>query len=187
MKLSKTILAVIATGAISCGLLTQTSQAIPVTGEIFFSGGVQLDQPLGTPATQVTAWISPEAGFGNSGSFAAVAPGTAATFVAPWSFNSGPIMNFWQVAGFSFSLLSSSQQMQTMTFLNVTGTGIISGNGFDPTFGTWSFTIPNGSPQGTIFTFAAASAAVPEGGSALALLGLALVVVEGVRRKLAKA
>jgi VPDSG-CTERM motif len=74
---------------------------------------------------------------------------------------------------------------QSNTFLNVLGTGIVSGNGFDPTQATWSFTVnnSNGRPK-IMFSFAANADAVPDGGSAVALLGLALTGLEVLRRKL---
>jgi hypothetical protein len=57
------------------------------------------------------------------------------------------------------------------------------GNGFDPTFMTWSFTTQDprtGRPR--VFSFSAASGSVPDGGSTVALLGLAIVGVEALRQ-----
>jgi len=56
--------------------------------------------------------------------------------------------------------------------------------GFDPTAGEWVFTANQG---GGTFSFSSSNAAVPEGGSALILLGLGLVGLEALRRKLAVA
>jgi VPDSG-CTERM motif len=84
---------------------------------------------------------------------------------------------------FTFDLLVSTIVFQGNGFLSVSGTGTISGNGFDPTFGTWSFSTQNPSSNG-IFSFSAAGQAVPDGGSAVALLGLALTGIEVLRRKL---
>ena len=82
---------------------------------------------------------------------------------------------------------------QTNFFLNLLGTGTLfitgPGSPYDAagTSGAWSFTISN--PTGTThdtfaFTFANSQTAVPDSGSALALLGIALAGIEGVRRAL---
>ena len=73
--------------------------------------------------------------------------------------------------------------MQTGGSVTVDGTGTISGNGFDMTNGTWSFTTQNPSAHAR-FSFSAATGSVPDGGSAVALLGIALVGIEGLRRGL---
>ena len=59
------------------------------------------------------------------------------------------------------------------------------GNGFDATPGVWAFTSQNagGRPHST-FSFSANTAAVPDSGSAVALLGLALTGIEVLRRTL---
>ncbi|HET7535064.1 MAG TPA: VPDSG-CTERM sorting domain-containing protein, partial [Candidatus Didemnitutus sp.] len=58
-------------------------------------------------------------------------------------------------------------------FLAVSGTGWVTGNGFDASVGTWSFTTQNGAADGA-FSFSAASA-VPDGGYTALLLGLGLL------------
>jgi len=94
----------------------------------------------------------------------------------------------WQIGGFTFDLTSSTVVSQSATFLDVSGVGTISGNGFDPTPGTWSFnsTQADGSSNPT-FSFQANSAAVPEA-SPLALFGmgvLGLIGQQALRRKAA--
>ena len=112
-----------------------------------------------------------------------VTDGDAVTIAFPWSFNSGSVPNFWQVDGFVFNLSSSSISMQGGGSVTVNGTGTITGNGFDVTSGTWSFTTQNPSAHAR-FSFSAATGSVPDGGSAVALLGIALVGIEGLRRGL---
>jgi hypothetical protein len=78
--------------------------------------------------------------------------------------------------------------LQNADFLVIQGTGILSGNGFDPTPGTWSFT--SQSPDaGGVFSFSASGGfqAVPEGGTTLALLGVAFIGVELFRRRVLNA
>ena len=170
--LTKTILAVLATGLISCALFSQQAQADPITGAITFGGSVNMNGNANT-ATAVTAWH----GFGGVGSpvvidrdgdFASfVAPGAAAAFTAPWVFNSGTVGTpapgpgvtaLWSVGGFTFNLVTSSVFSQGGGGLVVNGYGWITGNGFDDTYGTWSFSTQNpgvGSPAR--FSFSAAT------------------------------
>ena len=85
--------------------------------------------------------------------------------------------------GFTFDLLSSTVVTHDNQFLTITGSGIVSGNGFDATAMEWSLSIQN--RGGTILSFSAIfGVAVPDGGSAVGLLGLALVGIEVLRRKL---
>jgi hypothetical protein len=188
-NLTKTILAVLAIGFISCALFSEQAQATPIQGNINFAGSVQFDTNFAN-ATRVVTWfdIFNNAGFssvapGGTGDFAGIAPGTQATMAQPWIFNpSTPTPGLWSVGVFTFDLLSSTVVTHNAQFLSITGSGIVSGNGFDPTNMEWSFTTQN--LGGTIFSYSANGVAVPDGGSAVALLGLALVGIEVLRRKL---
>jgi hypothetical protein len=182
--LSKTILAVLATGVISCGLFCPQVQAVPIAGNITFAGTVTLNPSDANTATQVTAWN----GIGGSpqvqsadGSFTGLA-GMNATFAAPWTFTSG-LANFWSVGGFTFNLTTSSITSQKLGSLTVDGTGTITKLGFDPSAGSWHFTTQNPSANAQ-FSFSAATGTLPDGGSAVALLGIALAGIEGARRVL---
>jgi hypothetical protein len=192
-NLTKTILATLAIGFVSCALFSQQAQATPIQGNINFAGGVQFDTDSLATATRVVTWFDANgnAGFssvapGGTGDFAGIPAGTQATMAQPWIFNpSTPTPGLWSVGGFTFDLLSSTIVTQNAQFLTITGTGIVSGNAFDPTSMEWSFSSQNagGHPR-TIFSFSANGVAVPDGGSAVALLGLALVGIEVLRRKL---
>jgi hypothetical protein len=75
---------------------------------------------------------------------------------------------------------------QSATFLNITGFGTASGNGFDPTPGTWSFTSSDSNGQNqTTFGFQAQSTAVPEP-STVALLGAGISSLIASRKRRAK-
>jgi PEP-CTERM motif len=207
--LPKTILAVLAIGLLSCGLLTQQAQAQiqgstdlatpaagPIIGNITFAGTVSLDTLSTSNATMVTAWhglsTTPSAGLpqvqSHDGSFNGfVTDGDGTVFHAPWSFNSGPISSFWSVDGFTFDLITSTIVSQTGSpgsgALHVAGTGTVSGNGFTTSSGTWNFTTqdPSASSQ---FSFSAASAVVPEPSSVfLSAIGLAAIVALKFSRK----
>ena len=51
---------------------------------------------------------------------------------------------------------------------------------------TWSFSAQD-DPADGVFSFSGASEAIPDGGATVALLGLALAGIEGIRRKLRRA
>jgi hypothetical protein len=198
MKIPKTILAVLAIGALSCGLFSQQAQAAQITGDINFVGSVSLDNIDLSQAHAVNHWfdvfnndghstVAP----GNSGSFTVIPAGTQATMGQPWTFNpSTPLAGLWSVTfggvTFSFDLISATIITQTTTFLNILGEGTLHGTGFDDTPGTFSFTISNSDGKRHLFFgFQASGAAqTPDGGSAVALLGIALTGIEVLRRKL---
>jgi hypothetical protein len=193
MKLSKTILAVLATGVLSCGLFSQQAQAAPINGDIQFAGEVAFDTNSLATATRVVTWfdVFHNAGFSSvtsaTGDFAAfVSSGDQATMAQPWIFNpSTATPGLWSVGGFTFNLTSSTIDTQNASTLVISGTGVVSGNGFDPTAMDWMFTTQSsGGRTRTTFSFSANGVAVPDGGSAVALLGLALTGIEILRRKL---
>jgi len=187
---SKTILVFLALGLISCALCVQQAQAVPITGAITFAGGVEMDGTVNT-ATQVTGWLD-ENGFmptvqSCSGSYASfVTAGDTAMFPNAWSFTFAGSMVLWQVDGFTFNLIASHIVFQGNGFLNVSGTGTVSGNGFDDTAGSWNFSIQDDSASG-VFSFSASGQSLPDGGPTVALLGVALAGIEGIRRKFRRA
>lgn len=201
MKITKTVLAVLATGLISCGLFSQSIQAAQITGDISFGGSAIFDTHSLATATQVVEFkaLTGQDNAARVGSGPGDATGdfsglndAVASFPAHYVFNPPSTQDpLWSVGGFTFHLTSSSILLQTQNFLNITGTGFITAAGFDSTAGTWSFTSSNSSGRDhASFTFAANSGAVPsvpDSGSTAALLGAALIGVAAVRAKLAKA
>lgn len=183
---------------------TQVPQAVPITGSIGFTGDLTYDTSSSGSATAVTSWIDPEV-LASSGVFAlpsvyAIAPFTPATFTTQvWHFNdpSTPINNFWSVGGFTFELLSSYVASQggsggVNAYVDVDGTGLVSGNGYTPT--VMSFNLSSQDPTGGTsasgveeWTFSASGAStistVMDGGNTLILLGVALTGVGLAARK----
>jgi hypothetical protein len=184
----------LAIGLLTCALFSQQARAQAIQGNINFAGAVQFDSISLATATRVVTWFDSfgNAGFstvqvGGTGDFAGIAPGTQATMAQPWIFNpSTPTPGLWSVGGFTFDLLSSTIVTQNATFLNISGSGIVSGNGFDPTNMEWAFSTQSaGGSERTQFSFSANSVAVPEpAAAALALVGFALTGIEVWRRKL---
>jgi len=189
-----------------------SAQAAQIVGGISFTGNVTLNTGDAGTATAVTGWTG-VAGVGlpvvqsSSGNFMATAPaGSMATFATPWVFNStSDIPVFWTVGGFTFDLQNShitAQNVTTGSGLNinegavtVTGAGFISGNGFDSTLGSWSFSTQDpavGTDTGTgaaTFSFSASTGAippaVPDGGMTVMMLGAALTGLSLIKRKIA--
>ena len=84
--------------------------------------------------------------------------GDTVAMTAPWNFNSGLLPALWSVGNFTFDLTASSIVQQGNGFLSVSGTGTITGNGFDPTPGSWRFTTQN-PPANGVFSFSASTTA----------------------------
>jgi len=189
-SLSKTLLAVLATGVLSCAVFSQQAQATSINGDIQFAGETHFDTNSLATATRVVTWfdVFHNAGFSSvtsgTGDFAGIASGTQATMAQPWIFNpSTATPGLWSVGGFSFDLLTSTIVTQNAQFLTITGTGIVSGNGFDPTNMDWSFTTQSAGGHTRInFSFSANGVAVPDGGTTVMLLGAALGVLGMARR-----
>jgi len=178
----KNIIKFAAVAAIAVAL-TQTVQAVPITGNIGFSGKVQLNSGSVQTATQATAWFNTVVN-GQSGSFAGVADGTSVAIATPWSFTSGAVGSFWSVGGFTFDLISSSIYSQDSLFLNVILTGTVSAAGFEATAFTGTFQVANPPSNGqTTFTERLSFNAVPDGASTILLLGSALTGLGLLKRK----
>jgi hypothetical protein len=187
MKLKTT--SKLAAALVAAAALTSAANAAFVEGKIDFGIVVTLDsQNLGS-ATKVMSWDTTFVTLVTDDYDTFANPGNPAIFTAPWTFNSGAVTPLWTAAGFSFDLSSSAVNgVQTNTFLNVVGTGTVTGNGFDPTPGTFSFTITNqgGAAGNGQFSFVASTATVPDGGTTVALLGVSLLGLHGLRRKFGK-
>jgi hypothetical protein len=136
-------------------------EAAPITGSISIRGGGELDTGSVNTATKVTGWLNGAGAkptvVSRSGDFATVNAGATVTMTAPWGFGSGRAA-LWSVGGFTFNLTASTIVMQANGFLAVRGTGTISGNGFDPTPGSWRFSTQN-PPANGVFSFSASTTA----------------------------
>ncbi len=202
MKISKTILAVLATGLISGGLLSQQAQAAQITGDISFGGTAIFDTHSLATATQVNSFqaLTGELNSARVGSGPGDATGDfsglnsqLASFPPHYVFSPSSTQDpLWSIGGFTFHLTSSTVVLQTQNFLNILGTGFITSSnpGFDRTGGTWSFASSNSSGRNhASFTFQANSGAVPtvpDSGSTVALLGAGLIGLAALRAKLGR-
>ena len=179
MKLLKLTLAVLA-----AALVTSGAQAAMVNGAITFAGGAIFDTDSLATATRVNTFIDVTVQ-SEDGDFAAfVADGDATAMAVPYIFTpSTPTPGLWSVGGFTFDLDGSVVVLQNADFLIITGTGTITGNGFDPTVGSWRFTAQSPSADGVFSFSSSGDFNVPDGGSTVALLGLGLTGIWMIRRK----
>ena len=174
--------------------LGSAAHAAVITGKLDITSlnGVTLNTTSLATATNAKFNLTPyQAVSTSTGSFAAI--GAAHTTVTmtgtTWNFTTGvPINSFWTVGGFTFNLASSAVVAgQTQYFLQAKGTGTVTGPaGYTPASGLWTFTATDaggGSACNSVFTFTSSTAAVPDGGTTMALLGLSMLGLYGVRRK----
>jgi hypothetical protein len=185
MKVMKPLLASLTAIVIASGLAV-SAHANQITGDIDFAGEVKFDTNSLATATMVTQWKMAVVS-DTTGDFASVADGSSVAFVTPYVFNPPTAYaSLWTVGGFTFELVNSTVVSQTNFGLLVVGTGFVSGNGFDVTPGSWSFTSTQ-SNGGTsrLFSFAANTTATPapDSGSTVALLGAAFMTVAALRAK----
>lgn len=184
-KLSKFVVSLLALSTLA---FAQSAAADQIEGSITFDGGAVFDTTDLATATRVDSFSNVRVS-SRAGDFASfVAVGAHVAMASPWIFSpSTPTPGLWSVGGFTFDLSSSTVVFQDASFLGITGTGTISGNGFDPTPGTWTFSSQSPSAGG-VFSFSAGTASrVPESGTTVILLLVGLVAVEAVRRKVASA
>jgi hypothetical protein len=179
--MKKTLLKYLGVAALAFAVSSTASAAL-INGAITFSGGATLDADDVGDATGVTGWVNAvvESRSGDFASYTLV--GDSVSLVSPWSFNSGAIAAFWTVGGFTFDLTSSSVIFQGANAVVVEGTGILKGNGFQDTNGSWSFSTQDPDANG-VFSFSASGASVPDGGTTAALLGAALVGLSLLARR----
>jgi hypothetical protein len=189
MKLFKTILAIVATAAVA-GFASQEAQATQISGMLNIQGTATFNTTSLGSATSVVSFHNVSVGGQNSGAFTSIAEGTPVAMTMSYIFSpstSTPML--WSVGGFTFNLQTSHVEFQNNQFLAISGTGMILGNGYDPTPGVWAFTSQNagGHPHAT-FTFSANVTATPtpDSGMTVALLGAGLIGLAAFRAKFAR-
>jgi hypothetical protein len=182
---SKTILTLLVIGVVSCGLFSQQAQAVPITGGISLAGLYATNTGNLNNATAFTSFMAVVTSV--SGSYTGVPFGTSVTMnpftFSPFSSSVTPLWTFMFAAktySFDLTVLSSVLQPGDDT-LTLKGTGTLHITNFDPTPGTWVFTA---NQKNDTFSFSSSNGTVPDSGSAVALLGIALAGIEGVRRAL---
>ena len=185
MKLIKPLLTSLAAIVVASGFALSANADL-ITGMLNIAGTATYDHPIGS-ATMITAFNNVTTQGANTGSFASIPANVSVAMTAPYVFNpSTPSPMLWSVAGFTFDLQSTTIITQSVNGILITGIGTISGNGFDPTQGEWSFSQQKG--RGTILSFSATTEGLPtpDGGMTLILLGTGLVGLAAFRAKFAR-
>ena len=173
--------------------------AVPITGSIDMSGTAVLDSTLLGSATSATSFSSVTVGGVPTGAYVGTLGDSVSWSAFGWAPATTPVTPLWTFinAGtgytYSFDLSTVTVVSQDNSFLNLSGTGTLditgAGSPYTPTSGFWSFTISNpggGAHQNFSFTFANSqtAAGVPDGGSMIAMLGMAVLGLGALRRKL---
>lgn len=193
MKRCKLLVGVVVVAVLAPWRLSAT----PITGSIAFEGQAHVNDsitaftsysdPSGTPDTEPTVKANWQIG-----DYADVTAGTAATWT-PFTFNppAGSVTPLWNMSygGRTYSFSATSMAVSSSsTEVDISGTGIAHITGFDDTYGTWTVTATGGSS--VVFTFGATTTAsgnpVPDGGTTILLLGLALAAIAMLGRKAAR-
>jgi hypothetical protein len=169
-------------GAMVVGL-GAAADAAPITGGISLAGGFT---PIDSSSAPTTLAAATGIDFGMS--FATGASGTLTSFgsvstvagtltMTDFQFVSVPppvsplFTAFDGVATLNFDLNTVTIISQTSSTLQLSGTGVLSLPGFDPTPGNWVLTANS---LGGTFSWSSSTAAIPEPAS-LALLGMGLL------------
>ena len=192
-SLFKAAALVVAIGSMAA---TQSKAAL-IVGEISFIGGANLTGPGVPTAATATGidfnyalvgggsgdyqvfssfpgWLTPT----NFTDFTFGAVGTVgpAVVVPLWTFVFGGQTYDFSLASISVNALTGSQRL-----LEGEGIATISGGSFTPTPAHWSLST---SAAETKVVFSSSTNSVPDGGASVALLGISLVGLAGVSRKL---
>lgn len=172
--------------------LCLASQAASINGAIRFtsgaSGGIILQDSAGNITTNLAAaagiqsWVFPKVDAGD-GSFINVPTGQAVSLSQPWIFpSSTPLTPLWTIVGFgnfTFNLSSSTIVFRDPSFLQIEGTGTLTGTdtltntAYDATPATWTFST-QGVATGNRFSWNASTVAIPEPGTSALLSGILL-------------
>jgi hypothetical protein len=184
-NISKTIFAVLVAAAISTTFIQQ-AQAVPITGGISLAGGYTTDTGDVNTAHAFTSFFDVEV-TGGAGTYAGIPNGMSSPPVTmvPFTFNPfvPPVNSLWSLTylsnTYSFDLLTCIIAQQGGDTLTLHGTGTLHATGFTDTAGAWVFTA---NELGGTFSFSSSNGVIPDGGTTVALLGIALAGIEGARR-----
>lgn len=196
-KITNTVLAALAIVLLGSGVLCEQAQAIPITGSVEFFGSAT---PSGaSPGLPISVhFTNPWQTLSGNGVYVGIPFGTSATFT-DFSFNGdgalaslvGTVAPLWTFSfggeTYSFDLLALTNGHTEAGSMSFSGTGTAHGSGvtaFDDTPATIAL---QGSGQNFIFSISTStttSTGVPDGGTSVGLLGIALVGIAILRRQL---
>lgn len=170
-----------------------TSQATPIPGRLVIDGTLTLNSPNPALATEVISWNSARLNRAATGAFARTVSGVdTSNLTAAWIFDpSTPIIPFLQIGGFTFNLESVVDlgrfNLPSLKGFSLQATGDVTAAGFETTPVSISFSASRELSQSHFqknvhFYLTIGNGIVPESGTTVGLLGLALGGVELLRR-----
>lgn len=190
----KNKLTVLAGVAVTLMGVSWTVQAVPITGSLNFTGGTVTYNATAITAFGAGTTVNDAVGTLPTGSY--LGTGGASVTFAPGGFTFAPTLSpnpvspLWDfsVGGSDYSFALTGITAYSEAFgLSVSGFGTlsISGGTYDPTPGIFTLT---GTGSGSTIGFTAMSAVsdpVPDGGTTVLMLGLALVAIGLFPKKIA--
>ena len=182
------LIATIAIGAIAASSAT----AAPLNGDIQFTGSGTLNNTRPADATQITNFTATTQLSGSTGDYAAISNGTSVT-IKDLDFNSVgyvgnlAITDFWSVTSGGVTYSFDLERITTNTVVGeaivIQGRGTAKTTGTQDDFGgTFQLSTSGGS---TSITFSSTTS-VPDSGHTAALLGLSMLGLAGLARRLRK-
>lgn len=170
---------------LSCLFLSTTANAALINGTIELAGAWT---PVDSVPSPVTIDTATGIDFTNDQAAVMASSGDMAlpflTLATMNDFQFNPLapnpVTVWSVGGFSFSMDNVTIDTQTASALTLSGSGMITGGGFDPTPGTWAF---SGQTASNItFSWSSSNLAVPIP-PAVWLFGSGLLGLVGIARR----
>lgn len=196
MKMIKTL----GMAVVVAGLMTTTTQAIPITGQVDIQGTAILDDPVLLNATTLVDIVGAKVQGTSTGDYEVAGNIGEDVAYLPFSFNpigGLPVEPLWAFmhagAVYTFDLHSINVDLHTANVLVLSGTGVLKINDLihDATEGNWFLQVTTASGKSTDaqFIFQSSDSAenqVPDGGSTMILLGSAILGLFGISRKLVR-
>lgn len=172
-------------GLFALGIFTSANAAL-VSGDISLTGGFTPVDASQLPTNLGAATGIDFSSFATVGSATADFAGTAGHLATMGDFQFSPTLapnpvSVWAVDGFMFDMTSVNVVFQNSNFLLLSGSGTVSGNGFDATQGIWNF---SGQTATQItFSWSSSSATVVPVPAAAWLFGSGLLGLVGIARR----
>jgi len=164
-------------------LSTPINGVIQLTGQVTLTGGTSFQTATGIEFLEAVGDLHLDQALVSDASFTlAPTKGLTATMqdfqFSPFVANN-PV---WSVDGFSFAMNSITYDSNNGTFLNLAGTGTISGNGYDATVGTFTFSTQNTGDVDFSWSGSTSTSPVPEPATML-LFGTGIAGLAGIARR----
>lgn len=173
--------------------LSTLAHAAPITGGIdiaAYGSFVLLDKVLNT--VDIVTAPSNGTGFNAQVALSTLNVASLPAFGSLGNYNDftySPLIvadPLWTFGAVTFSLTQITSINEVGAGLVLLGTGTIKAIGYDDTLGTWSFSADTSSQGATFSWSSTATADVPDGGTSMSFLGLSLLGLAGVAKKLRK-